>query len=175
MAAVYRVRDEDGDRWALKRLTIGKHDVRERFCQEARIQLALQHPHIVRGREIIEIDGDPALVMALVEGMPLDQWQLAHGDAPLAHKDRVARQMVDALAFAHDNGLVHRDLKPSNVLVEERSGPWCKIIDFGLAKWVDGEAATRSGIALGTPATWPPSRSATPSASTRAPTCGPSA
>jgi eukaryotic-like serine/threonine-protein kinase len=151
MAAVWRVRDGDGRAWALKRLTVSKREVWERFRLEGQIQLALDHPHIVRARELVEADGEPALVMDLVEGLPLDAWQLANPDAPIAARDRIASQLVDALSFAHGQGLIHRDLKPSNVLVADRGGPWCLVTDFGLAKWVGVVASTRTGIALGTP------------------------
>ncbi|MEQ1508161.1 MAG: serine/threonine-protein kinase, partial [Myxococcota bacterium] len=151
MAVVYRVRDADGRAWALKVLTLRKGDVRERFRQEAEIQLALDHPHIVRGREVVDVDGSPGLVMEYVDGRPLDLWVMAYPHAPIVFKDRIARQVVDAVAFAHARGLVHRDLKPGNVLVADRDGPWAKVTDFGLAKHRDSAAATRTGMALGTP------------------------
>jgi serine/threonine protein kinase len=152
MAAVYRVHDATGGRWALKVLLLRHPDVRERFCQEAEIQCRLDHPHIVRGLERIAVEEDPALVMELIEGKPLDVWLLRDEKGLQADRDRIARQMVDAVGYAHAHGLVHRDLKPGNVLIENRTdGPFAKLTDFGLAKQVHGLASTRTGIALGTP------------------------
>lgn len=156
MAVVYRVRDEHGMPWALKLLSTSRDDVRERFRQEAAIQAALVHPHVVRGCELIDIDGEPGLVMEFVDGRTLDAWQLAQPEGRLpggtADKDRIARQIVEAVAFAHSRGLVHRDLKPANVMVEDRpDGPFARVTDFGLAKVLNGYSPTRTGVPLGTP------------------------
>lgn len=158
MAAVYRIRDDAGAAWALKVLSLRKPEIQDRFRLEAEIQMRLDHPNIVRGWELVDVDppggGGPTLGlrMDLVDGPPLDQWLLDHPETTLAAKDRMARQIVEAVAHAHVLGVVHRDLKPSNVLVELRDGePWPRVSDFGLAKQITGHAATRTGIALGTP------------------------
>jgi eukaryotic-like serine/threonine-protein kinase len=150
MAAVFRAVDDEGATWALKLLTLHRPEVHDRFRSEARVQMGLDHPHLVRARELVEADGQLALVMEYVAGLSLDRFLLER-QPTLAERDRIAHQILLAVAHAHAKGLVHRDLKPANVLVlDAPDGPFAKIIDLGLVK-EQGVAATRSGIALGTP------------------------
>ncbi|MCB9684131.1 MAG: serine/threonine protein kinase [Alphaproteobacteria bacterium] len=152
MADVWRAHDDDGVAWALKVLTQTRPEARERFVTEARIQLSLDHPNLVRAREVVEDDqGDPILVMEYVEGASLDRWLFAR-EATLEQRDRIAAQILAGVGYAHGLGLVHRDLKPGNVLVMDADeGPVAKVTDFGLAKDEQAASATRSNIALGTP------------------------
>ena len=133
-----------------------------RFRREAQVLAALNHPNIaaVHG---FELSGEaPALVMELVEGPTLAD-RLADGALPMAKALAVARQIADALDAAHDRGIVHRDLKPANIKL--RPDGTVKVLDFGLAKIVAGDAAagpaesptatagaTRQGSILGTTA-----------------------
>ncbi len=154
MSRVYRVADtRDGSEWALKELTLRRAEVEERFRSEAAIQLRLDHPGVVRARELVDVDGAPGLVMELVDGPGLDRWLFDNPAAPLRLRDELARQIVEAVGWAHHQGLVHRDLKPGNVLVASGpEGPIARLTDFGLAKQADVQLhQTRSGIALGTP------------------------
>ncbi|MFO0692882.1 MAG: protein kinase [Polyangiales bacterium] len=133
--------------------------LRARFEREAKALAALSHPHIVTLTDYSIVDGHPYLVMELLEGRTLGEL-LAEGPLPEARARRIARQVLEALAYAHQRGFVHRDLKPDNIfLVPLPSEPdFVKILDFGFVKLFDPEVGhsiggdlTRSGIGFGTP------------------------
>src|SRR5262249_57672906 len=88
-----------------------------------------------------EAAGSRALVMELVEGPPLAE-RLERGAIPADEVLPIARQMADALEYAHERGIVHRDLKPANVKL--RPDGTVKLLDFGLARALDTEPAPRS-------------------------------
>jgi Tol biopolymer transport system component len=118
----------------------------DRFLREIAIVAQLQHPHIVPLYDSGEADGSLYYVMPYEAGLSL-RGRLAR-DGPFAPEDVVLilRDVCDALAHAHERGIVHRDIKPDNVLL---SGRHAMVADFGVAKAAN-DAAT--GIALGTPA-----------------------
>jgi serine/threonine protein kinase len=135
MGVVYKARDTHLDRFvALKILPAEKvadPDRRRRFVQEAKAASALNHPHIVTIHDIDEADGVHFIAMEYVDGKTLDQHIPRHG-MRLNEALKVAVQMADALAAAHEAGIVHRDLKPGNLMVTEKGQ--VKVLDFGLAK-----------------------------------------
>jgi len=145
MGQVYRARDTQLNRdVALKILPPSfaeDPDRRMRFTREARTLAALNHPNIAT---IYGIEGQ-ALVMELVDGEDLST-AIARGPLPLADVLSIARQIVDALDAAHEQGIVHRDLKPANIKV--RPDGTVKVLDFGLAKALDVAAGEGSGPAL---------------------------
>ncbi len=158
---VYRARQEEPIRRvvALKLLKPGMDSraVLSRFASERHTLALMSHPNIARLLDAgATHDGRPFVVMEFVAGRTLKQ----HADATqLGLRDRLALflQVCDAVEHAHRRGVIHRDLKPSNVLVEIADGtPRVKVIDFGIAKLLDGSAdgvaLTRSGMLLGTPA-----------------------
>src|SRR5215204_6099213 len=134
-----------------------------RFQREAQLLASLNHPNIARVYGLEQADGVQALVMELVDGVTLAD-RLVHGPLPLEEALAAARQIADALQAAHDQGIVHRDLKPANIKV--RPDATVKVLDFGLAKAMDGTAAasnlthsptlsmmaTQAGVILGTAA-----------------------
>jgi len=170
MGEVYRARDTKLDRdVALKVLPdsfTGDADRLARFEREAKTLAALNHPHIahVYGLEDANTGGPGhrrALVMELVEGEDLAE-RIRRGPIPIAEVIQIAGQVAGAVASAHDRGIVHRDLKPANIKVTpDRT---VKVLDFGLAKALDPEAAvagttptiteagTAHGVILGTAA-----------------------
>ena len=157
MAVVYRVTHVQlGSAHALKVLAVASRGVKERLLQEGQVQAQLRHPNIVAVTDVIDVDGHPGLVMELVQGPSLDA--LLRRDPPLTlgEVERLFRGIALAVGFAHARGVVHRDLKPANVLLEPVDQFFIpKVADFGLAKAAAGEQnmdATRSGIAMGTPA-----------------------
>jgi serine/threonine protein kinase len=165
MGEVYRARDTRlGRDVAIKVLpeaTTGP-DRLARFEREARVLAALNHPHIGTIHGVEDADGIKALVLEFVAGETLYE-RLIKGPLPLVEAVDYARQIVDALAAAHEHGIVHRDLKPSNVKILPSGS--LKVLDFGLAKAADDGAssdaaqsptitidATNQGTILGTAA-----------------------
>ena len=111
---------------------------RERFRREARAAAGLSHPAIVQVFDVVEADSGEAIVMELVDGESLAA-RLARGPLPAAEAVRLGREIAEGLAAAHDRGLLHRDLKPENVMVT--AAGHAKILDFGLAKRLEGEGS----------------------------------
>ena len=102
-----------------------------RFQREAKILASLNHSNIAAIYFVEDSSGTEALVMELVEGPTLAN-RMKSGPIPIDEAVRIARQICDALEYAHERGVVHRDLKPSNVKVG--NDDTAKILDFGLAK-----------------------------------------
>jgi class 3 adenylate cyclase/tetratricopeptide (TPR) repeat protein len=153
MGAVYRAFDEKLQRpVALKRLLPDTVDPKRalRFRREARIAARLNHPAIVHIYEVVEAADGDWIVMELVVGKTLDQI-LREGLPALPQTVRLVREIAEGLAEAHKAGVVHRDLKAANVMVTAAGR--AKILDFGLAKILSGEAGqdlSDSGMVLGT-------------------------
>jgi TolB-like protein/Tfp pilus assembly protein PilF/tRNA A-37 threonylcarbamoyl transferase component Bud32 len=167
MGEVYRAHDEQLDRdVAIKVLPAGTfrdETARARLLREARTASKLNHPHICTIHEVGEAEGQAYIAMELVEGQPLSA-RLADGALPPDQVLRYALQLADALAHAHERGVVHRDLKSANVIVTPEGR--AKVLDFGLAKRLNkeelDEATTLSqdlsqpGTVVGTLAYMPP-------------------
>ena len=138
MGLVFRAWDERLHREVAVKLL---HDgysmkgMRERFLQEARAASALNHPNICTVFDIGEQDGEPYLVMELLEGETLKE-RIARGTLPVEEIVKYAEEITDALSVAHAKGIVHRDVKPANIfLVAMGNGrSQAKVLDFGLAK-----------------------------------------
>ncbi len=134
-----------------------------RFEKEARFLAALNHPNIATLHGFENVDGATFLVMELVSGETLAE-RIEEGGLPIQEAVSIFRQIAEALECAHEKGVVHRDLKPSNVKISAEGQ--VKVLDFGLAKALGGEAAgsqlsqsptfargrTEAGVILGTAA-----------------------
>jgi serine/threonine-protein kinase len=117
------------------------------FRREAKAMARLNHPNIVTIHSF-EIVGDQHfIVMEYVEGDNLGEVLDQRGPLPIEDSTSVVLQMVDALAYAHANGIVHRDVKPSNVMID--SSAKVKITDFGIAKILGDTKLTRTGTGAG--------------------------
>src|SRR5262249_51361093 len=135
-ATVYRVRHRVLGTWhALKVLHLSSERIRQRLMQEARVQAELRHPNVVGVTDVVEVDGEPGLVMELVPGVSLEIL-LGSSRLTLAQVDDLARGIFAGLAHAHAHGVIHRDLKPANVLLKPgRDGSVTPMVtDFGVAK-----------------------------------------
>src|SRR5215475_9356141 len=137
MGEVYRARDPRlGREVALK---ISGARFSERFEREARIIAGLNHPNICTLHDV----GGSYLVMELVEGPTLAD-RISRGPLSLDEVLDIAWQMAEALAAAHDKGVVHRDLKPANIKITPDDR--VKVLDFGLAKTY-GQCAASADVA----------------------------
>lgn len=156
MAAVYRVRHNTlGSYHALKLLKVANPDIKRRLVEEGRVQASLHHPNIVAVTDVLVVDGQPGLLMELVDGPTLEEW-LWSNRPTLEQAEALFRGVVAGVGRAHRAGLVHRDLKPGNILLDVADGMVIpKVTDFGLAKILadedGGHSQTRSGVTLGTP------------------------
>src|SRR5881409_1367105 len=135
MGVVYRARDTKLNRpVALKVIPpelCQDQDRRRRFVQEARAASAINHPAIAHIYEIEDTGDTTFIVMEFVDGTTLRQL-IARRELDLTSGLEIAVQVADALARAHDAGIIHRDIKSDNIMVTKDGHP--KILDFGLAK-----------------------------------------
>ncbi len=173
MAAVYAARHRNGARAAVKVLhaDLSRHaEVRERFLREGYAANRVEHPGAVKVLDDDVVTAGPDsgtayLVMELLEGESL-QDRLERG--PLVGEREflaIAEQVLDVLEVAHAQGVVHRDLKPENLFLlredaAEVSRARVKVLDFGLARLLQGQAITSYGLALGTPSFMSPEQAA---------------
>jgi formylglycine-generating enzyme required for sulfatase activity/tRNA A-37 threonylcarbamoyl transferase component Bud32 len=128
--------------------------VRERFRREAELMYTLRaNPHIVGATDVIDTPNLVALVLDLVDGGDLGEaLDQRPGGLPWTEAWRILAPITSAVAFAHERNVVHRDLKPENVLLR-REGPWPGVplvADFGIAKVIGSESATRTQARMGT-------------------------
>jgi serine/threonine protein kinase/Tol biopolymer transport system component len=167
MGEVYRARDPKlGRDVAIKVLPEAFARDAERmarFQREAKVLASLSHPNIATIYGLEDSGSTRALVMELVEGPTLAE-RIKAGPIPVDESVRIAKQIADALEYAHERGIIHRDLKPANVKVTNDDA--VKVLDFGLAKALEGDPssidistsptisrmATQAGVLLGTAA-----------------------
>jgi serine/threonine-protein kinase len=165
MGIVYRARDR-----RLKRVVAIKvlppelafrSEIKVRFLREAETAAQLNHPNIVDIYSVDELQGLVFFVMAYIPGDNLAKRLHDHGAMPVDDTRRIMRDVADALAYAHERGVVHRDIKPDNILIDEDSGR-PMVTDFGIARAVsDGDnRLTATGIAIGTPTYMSPEQAA---------------
>jgi Tol biopolymer transport system component len=143
MGEVYRARDTQLKRdVALKVLPADVSSDRARlarFQQEAELLASLDHPNIGHIYGIVQAEHDWALVLALIEGPTLAD-HIANGPLPPDEAIAYSKQIVDAMEYAHDHGVIHRDLKPANIKITPDG--IVKVLDFGLAKALDQSVET---------------------------------
>jgi serine/threonine protein kinase len=164
MGIVYRARDR-----RLKRVVAIKllppefayrSDIRSRFLREAETAAQLSHPNIVPIYSVDEREGLVYFVMACVDGDNLAKIMHEQGRLEAGEVRRVVREVADALAYAHKQGVVHRDIKPDNILLDRETGR-PMITDFGIARAAEsGMKLTATGMAIGTPAYMSPEQAA---------------
>ncbi|HTJ24411.1 MAG TPA: protein kinase [Gemmatimonadaceae bacterium] len=131
----------------------------ERFLREIETTANLRHPHILPLYDSGSVDGFLYYVMPLVEGESLRDRLTREKQLPIADALRIAREVADALSYAHARGVVHRDIKPENILLE---GGHAVVADFGIARAFSaagGERITQTGMSVGTPLYMSPEQS----------------
>jgi serine/threonine-protein kinase len=156
MGTVYRCRDNLLDRAvALKVIAVAKDtEALQRFLREVEAMAELDHPAIARCLHVdVSEEGRLFQVHELVRGEALDSVQRRLGRLDAAHVARIGEVLAQALAAAHERGVVHRDVKPSNVILTA-AAPGLRLLDFGVSKLrgVAGDDDTCSGAIVGTPA-----------------------
>jgi serine/threonine-protein kinase len=156
MGVVYRARDLSRDRIvAVKCLHTnlsGDAEVRRRFVREAKVLRSFTHPNVVATFDLIEHEHLLAIVMEHVDGLTLvqhiEKWR---GRMPLEEVAAIFYGVLEAMENAHKQGIVHRDLKPDNILVGRAGARMVpKVVDFGIAKILEGTTYTVTGAFLGT-------------------------
>ena len=139
-----------------------RSEIKTRFLREAETAAQLSHPNIVPIYSVDEAEGLVYFVMAYVSGDNLAKRLHDTGVLPVEETRRILRDVADALAYAHERGVVHRDIKPDNILLDAESGR-PMVTDFGIARAVsDGgdSRLTATGMAIGTPAYMSPEQAA---------------
>ncbi|MBK9089400.1 MAG: serine/threonine protein kinase [Holophagales bacterium] len=159
MGVVYLARDPQIERTlALKTVrfdgpsqSFSVSEAKARFLKEAKISGRLQHPNIVTVFDVGEDEGVLYLAMEYISGGALNQ-RLTDGlDFPIPERIRILSEVADALAHAHQRGVIHRDVKPANILLTEASV--AKVTDFGIGKLLTGDTdLTSTGQMVGSPA-----------------------
>ncbi len=167
MATVYLAHDVRHDRAvALKVLhaELARSVGPDRFLREIRLSARLQHPHILTVLDSGDADGQLWFTMPFVEGETLRQRLAREKQLPIADAIRIAREVADALDYAHQQGVIHRDIKPENILIgyppRDRGKPGAGhalVADFGIAQALaadpggGAERLTETGVSVGTP------------------------
>ena len=166
MGIVYRARDRRLKRnIAIKILPpelAFRSEIRSRFLREAETAASLNHPNIVDIYTVDELEGLVFFVMAYISGDNLAKRLHERGVLGVDETRRILREVADALAYAHERGVVHRDIKPDNIILDAESGR-SMVTDFGIARAVTegGDSRlTATGMALGTPAYMSPEQAA---------------
>jgi eukaryotic-like serine/threonine-protein kinase len=165
MGVVYRAKDRRLKRTvAIKVLPpelAFRSEIKTRFLREAETAAQLNHPNIVDIYAVDEVDGTVFFVMAYITGDNLAKRVHEHGALSVEETRRTLRDVADALAYAHERGVIHRDIKPDNILIDGGSGR-PMVTDFGIARAVsEGDSRlTATGIAIGTPTYMSPEQAA---------------
>ncbi|HEX7529422.1 MAG TPA: serine/threonine-protein kinase, partial [Thermoanaerobaculia bacterium] len=159
MGIVYLARDPQIEReLALKTIrfdtaekSFGADEAKARFLKEARISGRLQHPHIVTVFDVGEDQGTLYLAMELVQGGSFSQRLSDPAGFAMRDRIRVVAEVAEALAHAHERGVLHRDVKPANILLSPTLS--AKVTDFGIGKLLTGDTElTSTGQMVGSPA-----------------------
>ena len=166
MGVVYRARDKRLKRHiAIKVLPpelAFQSAIKTRFLREAETAAQLSHPNIVPIYSVDELEGLVFFVMAYISGDNLAKRLHDTGVLPVDDVRRITREVADALAYAHERGVVHRDIKPDNILLDASTGR-TMVTDFGIARAAsegEGGRLTATGMAIGTPAYMSPEQAA---------------
>ena len=158
MGTVWAARDvRTGQLLALKILRLSDPSagevLRARLLREAQATRLIAHPAIVPVLDVVDYDGNPALVMDLLTGETLRDHLLRFGRLDVATAARLLTPIADALSAAHRAGIVHRDLKPENIFIEADDRTSVRLLDFGVARFFEPSLAGGVGGVTDVPLT----------------------
>jgi len=166
MGIVYKAKDRRLKRHVAVKLLppelAFRGEIRSRFLKEAETAAQLSHPNIVPIYSVDERDGLVYFVMAFVDGENLAARLHSQGRLDSTESRRILKEVAEALAYAHERGVVHRDIKPDNILLCADDDGRVMVTDFGIARAVSEGSDSRltaTGMAIGTPAYMSPEQS----------------
>jgi serine/threonine protein kinase len=137
----------------LKKEFVTNENIKKRFLAEARSMFRMSHPNVIKVTDLIDEEHTVAFVMEYVAGETLKEYLERKGALPENEVREIFSQMLDAVGYVHEQQLVHRDIKPSNFMLDKKGK--VKLMDFGIAKNTDVDAAeytqTGTGMQMGTP------------------------
>ncbi len=150
MGSVFRVRHTISQREEAMKIVLpdfeARPDAGERFLREIRVHASLSHPNIAALHTAFRVGAQLLMVMELVEGVSVEEL-LRQGPIGLDRAIAYTQQVLAALAYAHERGVIHRDIKPANILVTQDG--MVKLMDFGIARGAGQVELTGTGVALG--------------------------
>ena len=150
MGKVFKVRNVISDRIEAMKVLLPdlehEPELADRFMREIKVQASLQHPNIATLHTALRVDNQLLMLMELVEGVTLDQ-RLHQGPIPLANGVDYISQVLSALGYAHEHGVIHRDIKPANMMLTANGT--VKLMDFGIAKAAADRRLTMTGTTMG--------------------------
>lgn len=151
MAEVFRARDQVLNRVVAVKILrpqfSNDEEFLERFRREAQAAASLTHPNVVNIYDVGDVGDTHFIVMEFVDGQPLNEIIQSEGALPEKRAIHIAYQIAQALAHAHEHGIIHRDIKPHNIIMtkDER----VKVTDFGIARAMSSANLTQTGVVLG--------------------------
>ncbi|MDE3166965.1 MAG: serine/threonine protein kinase, partial [Acidobacteriota bacterium] len=150
MGRVFKVRNTISDRVDAMKVLLpdltGEPELADRFLREIKVLAGLEHPNIAGLRTAFRCENQLFMVMEFVEGVTLDQ-RLREGPLPVEQGVRAMAQVLAALGYAHQRGVIHRDIKPANMMMTPAGV--VKLMDFGIAKGEGDRKLTMTGTTMG--------------------------
>jgi len=150
MGRVYKVRNVISERVEAMKILLpdlaGRQELAARFLREIKVLASLNHPNIAQLRTALTIENQLVMIMEYVEGTSLAA-RLEHGPIVISDALNYISQVLDALAYAHQQHVIHRDIKPANMMLTPQGV--VKLMDFGIARSEDNSSLTMSGTTLG--------------------------
>jgi serine/threonine protein kinase len=157
MGQVFKVRNVISDRIEAMKIILpdlaGRQDLADRFLREIKLLAGLNHLNIAALRTALTVDNQLLMIMEYVEGTDVAM-RLEKGPLPVIDAVNYISQVLEALSYAHQQGIIHRDIKPSNMMVTPQGV--VKLMDFGIARSGDASDLTATGAALGSLYYMPP-------------------
>jgi serine/threonine protein kinase len=153
MGQVYKVRNTVSERIEAMKVLLpnleSDPDLADRFLREIKVQAALDHPNIAKFHTAMRIGNQLLMFMEFVDGVSLAK-KMESGPIPPAEAAAIGAQVLDALSYAHGQGVVHRDIKPANIMLTGAGDvKVAKLMDFGIARMQSDKRLTQTGAAVG--------------------------